>query len=92
MAEVAYNQNPTITDTVVFDLYVPDANGCFSEMPYKVNNLTIYFVERNFQSGNQAIYKEMLVIGMFIKMEAILMKIKFWGQVQVGVMMFKLLP
>ena len=58
MAEVAYNQNPTITDTVVFDLYVPDANGCFSEMPYKVNNLTIYFVERNFQSGNQAIYKE----------------------------------
>ena len=58
MAEVPFNQNPSITDTVVFPLQTPDSNGCFGSMPYKVNNVTIYFIERDFSSGNQNIYSE----------------------------------
>ena len=58
MAEVLFNQNPSITDTVVFPLQTPDSNGCFGSMPYRVNNLTIYFIERDFSSGNQNLYRE----------------------------------
>ena len=63
MAVVAYTDNPSITDTVLFTLLTPDSNGCFTSDPYKVDNLTIYYVERNFGSGNlkqydQATYQE----------------------------------
>lgn len=48
MAEKYYYQNPKISDTVVFDLYTPDANCCFFADPFSVVSITISFVERNF--------------------------------------------
>ena len=48
MAEKYYYKNPKVSDTVVFDLYTPDANCCFSEDPFEVVSITISFVERNF--------------------------------------------
>lgn len=58
MAELLYNQNPTISDTIVFPLETPGADGCFTDFPYKVNNLTIYYVERGFNAPNQSAYNE----------------------------------
>jgi hypothetical protein len=46
MALKRLDENPTISDQVIIDLYCPDADGCFIENPYKVNNITIYFVQR----------------------------------------------
>lgn len=52
MAILTINDNPSISDTIVFTLYTPDAQGCFTSNPYKVNRLVIYYVERDFTSGN----------------------------------------
>jgi len=43
---------------VRFNLLTPDANGCFLNMPYKVDRITIYFVERSFVSGKTTQYNE----------------------------------
>ncbi len=48
MAEKTISDNPKITDTVRFYMPTPDADGCFTDNPYKVNKVTIYYVERNF--------------------------------------------
>lgn len=58
MAIVNLDQNPTITDTVRFHLLTPDYNGCFLTMPYKFDSITIYFIERDFSSGNTSAYNE----------------------------------
>ena len=58
MPEVSVNNNPSITDTVIFKLYTPDENGCFLNMPYKVDKVIIYFVERNFASGKTSSYTD----------------------------------
>lgn len=52
MAILTINDNPSISDTIVFTLNTPDAQGCFTSNPYKVNRLVIYYVERDFTSGN----------------------------------------
>jgi len=52
VAILTINDNPSISDTIVFTLYTPDAQGCFTSNPYKVNRLVIYYVERDFTSGN----------------------------------------
>ena len=52
MAILTINDNPSISDTIVFTLHTPDAQGCFTSNPYKVNRLVIYYVERDFTSGN----------------------------------------
>lgn len=57
MAVVAYNKNPSITDTVRFLLETPDFNGCLNS-PYKVDKVIIYFVERDFSSGNLKEYDD----------------------------------
>lgn len=58
MTQVLYNENPTITDQVVLRFLTPDSNGCLLQMPYKVDNVTIYFVERDFSSGKTSAYDE----------------------------------
>jgi hypothetical protein len=58
VAIVDLEKNPTITDTVRFRLLTPDYNGCFLTMPYKFDSITIYFVERDFSSGNTSAYNE----------------------------------
>lgn len=60
MPEVSVDNNPSITDTVLFTLYTPDENGCFLKMPYKVNKIIIYFVERNFSSGKTSEYTDVI--------------------------------
>ena len=48
MAEKYYTDNPKVSDTVIFDLYTPNANCVFKSDPYEVTSITVYFVERNF--------------------------------------------
>lgn len=57
MAILTPENNPSITDTVVFTLKTPDALGCFNANPFKVNKLVIYYVERDFISGNLSEYE-----------------------------------
>lgn len=49
--EKSYTDNPTITDTVIFDLVTRDADG-FLVDAYRVDNITIYFLERSFWNKN----------------------------------------
>jgi len=56
MAIKTLNESPTIADTVLIDLETTDADGCLVD-PYKVNNVTIYFIERDFISGNLTEYE-----------------------------------
>lgn len=56
MAEKTIQENPTITDTIVFEILTPDADGCFLADPYKVEKVSIYYVERTFFSNNFAQY------------------------------------
>lgn len=57
MAVLTINENPSISDTVLFNLQTPDVQGCFLSNPYKVNNLIVYYVQRDFNSGNLNEYK-----------------------------------
>lgn len=50
-----YYQNPKVTDQVEFDLFMPDANGCFNIDPFKIDNIKIYFVIRNLNNLNNQI-------------------------------------
>jgi hypothetical protein len=58
MAEKKYNDNPRVTDTVVFDITTPDASGCLTTDPYKVDRLVVYYVERNFLGNNFGEYEK----------------------------------
>lgn len=57
MATLTINENPSISDTIVFNLKTPDVRGCFSENPYKLDKIVIYYVERDFSSGNETTYE-----------------------------------
>lgn len=63
MAILKINENPTISDTIVFEITTKDIKNCNLFTPYKINSLVIYYVERNFSGGNtkqynQSIYDE----------------------------------
>lgn len=51
MAFKTIDQNPTIFDTVVFDLTTPDATGTLTN-PFEVNTIIIYFIERSYEAPN----------------------------------------
>lgn len=51
MALLTIDQNPTFTDTILFDLFTTNDSGV-AITPYKVNAVTIYFIERNYVSSN----------------------------------------
>ena len=57
MAEKTIHQSPSVTDTVVIPILTPDANDCFLTDPYKVDNLTIFYVARDFSRGNVTHYE-----------------------------------
>lgn len=42
-----YYENPKVTDDIEIDFYTPDASGCFDDDPYKVNNIKVYFIQRD---------------------------------------------
>lgn len=54
---VTIDQNPTIADEILFDLYTTDSDGELVN-PYEVNQVIIYFVERNYTSSNLEEYTE----------------------------------
>ncbi|RTK95771.1 MAG: hypothetical protein EKK64_05810 [Neisseriaceae bacterium] len=63
MAILKINENPTISDTIVFEITTKDIKNCNLFTPYKINSFVIYYVERNFSGGNtkqynQSIYDE----------------------------------
>ena len=58
MADKKISENPTIADTIVFDILTPDATGCFNANPYKVERAVVYYVERSFASGNDQQYSK----------------------------------
>ena len=47
-----YTDNPKVNDRVEFIFLTPDANKCFFEDPYIIENVTIYFIERSYASPN----------------------------------------
>lgn len=51
------DQNPSITDTILFDLYTTDENGDRVD-PYEVNSVTIFFVERDYVSRDLSQWDE----------------------------------
>jgi hypothetical protein len=56
------NEKPKITDEILFEIETPDANGCFSSNPYRVDQVVIYFIERSFiSSTNFGEYQRNLV-------------------------------
>ncbi len=61
MAIKTIDESPTIADRIVFSILTPDSNGCFFANPFKVGNVTIYFIERNFVSPNFGEYEKELV-------------------------------
>lgn len=67
MAIKKLNQNPKITDTIIVDITTPGADGCFDSNPYKVDNLTIYYVDRSFFGENYGEYNKKIVSEEFEK-------------------------
>ena len=51
MALLTPQQNPTLSDTLLFTLTTVDDNG-YQNTPYKVNSAIIYFLARDFVSAN----------------------------------------
>jgi hypothetical protein len=61
MALKKINENPKITDTILIEIETPGVDGCFSNNPYKVDSLTIYYVERDFMGDNFGEYSSEVV-------------------------------
>lgn len=57
MALKKIDEKPTITDTILFEINTPDANGCFLSDPYKIDRVVIYYVERDFLGKNWGEYQ-----------------------------------
>jgi hypothetical protein len=55
MALVRYTDGPRATDTVLLEVVTTDASGCPAD-PYKVDRVTVYFVERDFLGQNYGEY------------------------------------
>lgn len=51
MAIKRINENPTVTDRVLFDILCPGDDDCFRYNPYKVDNVTVYYIERDFTNN-----------------------------------------
>jgi len=47
MGLVRFNQNPKVTDQILFDLYTPDADGCFNNDPVTFDTIKIFYLSRS---------------------------------------------
>ena len=56
MALKTIDQKPLVTDTIVFEIETPGTDGCLTSDPYKVDKLTIYYIERDYQKQNFGTY------------------------------------
>lgn len=52
------NENPSISDKIIFDIDCPDIDGCFIDDPYKIDNIKIYYIERNHSGTNYKSYSK----------------------------------
>lgn len=43
----------SISDNIIIDFNCPDSNGCYLQNPYKFNNFTIYYVNRNYANNTK---------------------------------------
>jgi P2-related tail formation protein len=53
MALVRVDQSPKITDIVAIPIPTPDADDCFVADPFKVDDVKIYFLSRNFNTPSK---------------------------------------
>jgi hypothetical protein len=60
MALKRINEDPKTTDTILLEIETPDANGCFDDDPYKVDKVTIYYIERDFLGENFGEYDSII--------------------------------
>jgi len=58
MALKKITENPTLGDTILFEIETPDAEGCFTENPYRVDNVKIFFIARGFNYLNNNQYED----------------------------------
>jgi hypothetical protein len=47
MAIVPYTNSPTVTDSILFDLYTPGLDGCFTQVPESFDTIKIFFISRS---------------------------------------------
>jgi hypothetical protein len=59
MAVKTLSENPTIIDTIKIDFQTTDAAGNLID-PYRVDQVVIYFIERNFTTGSYKTYTEQI--------------------------------
>lgn len=43
----------SISDNIIINFNCPDSNGCYLQNPYKFNNFTIYYVNRNYSNNTK---------------------------------------
>lgn len=55
MALKNYTDDPRITDTILLKIETTDTSGCLID-PYKIDSVTVYYVERNFLGNNYGEY------------------------------------
>jgi len=58
MALKYLNENPRVTDEIVFQFSTPDQTGCNLSDPYRLDKIVIYFVERGFLGTNFGEYEK----------------------------------
>jgi hypothetical protein len=58
MSEKKLGENPNVSDKIVFELETPNTSGSLVSNPYEVSKLVIYFVSRDYSSGNLRKYKD----------------------------------
>lgn len=51
-------ESPTIADMVVIPILTPDSDGCFLADPFKVDNVKIFYISRNFNTPSNAELEE----------------------------------
>ena len=51
MALKNFTDEPRITDTILLKIETTDTSGCLID-PYKIDSVTVYYVERNFLGQN----------------------------------------
>lgn len=52
MALVNFTDDPRVTDTILLKITTPDIYSCLVSNPYKIDNVTVYYIERDFLGNN----------------------------------------
>lgn len=63
MALKKITENPKITDTVIFDINTPGADDCFTSDPFKVDDVKIFYIQKNFTDTNDKAFDKVFLDG-----------------------------